>query len=217
MVLCAITMNSNSHKEMGMRKFLTVSAFIENVIPCLIAGKNRLSAVFASYNRIGSRKDGLVETNKESLCILVQNGFLEYSPLAIVALLIPENDVRQAGCNLMTEEGRRSQQVLQEKLAATMPAADEVGADMLAVVYAGLSAFDEALVYARGIRGQYPQATIVILTCDCDLRRKEQVLGPLVESGEINHIVVTGFCGGEKDSEEILDGLVSAWPTTIPA
>ena len=82
----------------------------------------------------------------------------------------------------------------------------------LAVVYAGLSAFQESLDYARKIRKSNPQCKVVVLTCDCDPRMKELVLAKALENGEIDEAIMTSECGGYYGMREILDGFVAAWP-----
>ncbi len=193
--------------------FLKVAEFIGSTIPALIAGKSNLTATFATYNEVDGYRDGFVDTKKTGLVINVQNG--NRSMLGTAGnlwFMMSENrkDVNY-GINAEEEASREAQLVAKDKIAKVLPAlGDKEG--ILVVIYAGLHAFNESIESARALRKELAEAIIVVLTCDCEIRSKERVLAPLVGIGEINHVVVTPWCGGRSSMKEILDGLIASWP-----
>ncbi|MGB7957765.1 MAG: hypothetical protein WCF77_02895 [Minisyncoccia bacterium] len=117
----------------------------------------------------------------------------------------------QIGSEAMDEEARTAQSELEAKLKIE----SQANASLLAVVYAGLSAFDEALEFARKVKQDRPDAKVVIVTCDCDLRRKASILEPMLQSEELEAVVVTHWCGGRSTMRDILEKIVEVWPVSV--
>ncbi len=186
--------------------FYQVPEFVSTGIPALINGTNRLNVLFATYNTVNGY-DGDVDTGKDGLSIKVQSGHLEYSPFVLPALMAPDPSMRSLGSITMREQGRQVQRELESSLKI-----ETQEGEFLAIVYAGLSAFSEAVEMARKIKADNPTAKIVITTCDCDIRHKTHTLTPMLERKEIEAVVVTGMCGGRGMMHDILEGIVRAWP-----
>lgn len=162
-----------------------------------------------------------METRKQGLTIAVQNGDLHYHPFALAALSVavdnPGNpraeEFGDMGEFVMHAQAAHAQEIMEQGVTICSDAPDT----FVAFVYAGLSAFDKAISFARSLRSKCADATIVILTCDCDPWMKESALAPLIQSGEIQHAVMTWECGGRGALKDMLDALVAAWPAELSA
>lgn len=185
-------------------------------LPELAGGEKELNAIFVTYNEVSDHEDGPVNTGKSGLNIIVQSGNLRYSEFsgtALVAGLATGNPfLAQAGGYAMDEEGCLAQSKVKAKTEEHLTKLNNK--NLLAVVYAGLSAFQESFVYAREIRKSNPQAKVVVLTCNCDQRNKEQVLDDAIKNREINDAVMTWECGGRNGMRAILEGLIASWPNS---
>ncbi len=109
----------------------------------------------------------------------------------------------------MARDGQQAQDKASAQMVETLSAPPE---NFLAVVYAGLSAFEGPLEHAKKMREASPSAHIVVLTCDCDFEFKWIKLGPLCEQGVINEVVVTPWCGGVTAMSNMLTALINTWP-----
>ena len=190
--------------------FLGTSDFVEGKLSELIAGRTSLNVLFATYNNVSGFSDGEVAHEKPGLKVVVQNGNLRYSSFAAVGGLVGFVKRDEALCDAAeeagNEEAREAQRMLERKL--------EQAPDMsqaIAVVYAGLSAFDEALELARTIKRGNANAIIVVVTCDCDSSRKQRVLEPLLASEEIASVVMTSNCGGRATMGKICQAVIDRW------
>lgn len=204
-----------------MGTLVSVEQFVREELPRIVQGKRTLSALFATYNNVADHESGPVETRKQGLTIGVQNGGLHYDPFALVALTVA---VDNPGDPMAAELGDMGHAVMheqavdaQEIMAQGVTISSDAPGSFIAFVYAGLSAFDEAISFAQSLRAKVADATIVILTCDCDPWRKESELLPLIQRGEIQHAVMTRECGGRGAMADMLDGLIAAWPAELSA
>lgn len=202
---------------MGSFNFQTVKSFISDEIPRLVRDKRQMTALFATYNAVDGYSNGLVAHGKNGLTIRVQNGDVSYSDKASVAVLVgafggPSNSAAlrlgMIGCDMMKIEADAAQEKVEQALTVGPSIDDD---NVLAVVYAGLSAFGATVDFARSLRRQYPQATLVVLTCDCDLTSKRFELERLMEQGAIHHAIATSECGGRNSMRQLLEALVAAW------
>ena len=184
--------------------------FVSGGIKPLIDGVRKLHVLFATYNTVAGYRSGPVQTGRDGLTIQVQNGNLVYSPLTDLIWLGPHDPLGKLGAQIMDAEGRAAQKMVESSLQI------ETGesAEFIAVIYAGLSAFDEALAMGRKIKAERPKSKVVIVTCDCAIERKAQTLNPLLQNKEIEAVVVTNTCGGRQTMRSILDGVMSQWPVT---
>lgn len=192
--------------------FSRADHFFSTVLPGLVVGLPRLHALFATYNTVEGFSDGVPST-KPGLSIQVQEGQLEYSPGTDLVYL-PDPFLARIGSMIMDEEARVAQQVLESKLEICKPSEDT---PFIAFVYAGLSAYREAIAMAQTIRQSHAAAKIVVVTCDCMLYDKERILKPLLEKKEIDAVVVTSQCGARDFMADIVRQLVHIWPDTVAA
>lgn len=192
--------------------FTNTDDFLAVGLPTILAGVKKLNVLFATYNNVAGYESGPVETGKEGLAIQISDGDLEYSP---VADLVFSGDLMLAkiGARAMDEEARAAQAELESALKIN--AAEDTS--FLAVIYAGLSAFDEAVEFARKIKEDNPAAKVVVVTCDCDLNRKARVLFPMLQAKELDAVVATSECGGRATMCDILEKVVNDWPANPPA
>ena len=124
--------------------------FVATGINALIAGAGKVHVLFSTYNNVAHYGSGPVDTGKEGLTIEVRNGDLEYSPAAnlVYALGTP---LAAIGAAVMEEDARDAESTLEAAIAIEAIEPKD-GGTLIAVVYAGLSAFDEAVDFAHRIK-----------------------------------------------------------------
>lgn len=200
---------------MTQQRLIPVEKFISNQLAELIIGKSFLTALFATYKEVYGYKSGLVKTEKTGLKVIVRNGHMAFDSSAVAGLWIGASfsfrdpEARAIGVAAVASERSRAkaaQQRVENQLGL------EKDGNVLAVVYAGLSAFEEAVDFATHLKQGSSQVTAVVLTCDCNLSRKERQLLSLMEAGQIDHGIFTRECGGFGTMKNILEKLVSIWP-----
>lgn len=183
--------------------FIPVRRFIDD-LPGILAGKERLDVLFASYRGIGPRPNGPVQTGDKNLTVTVQAGLREYSLESLIAFGIAGS----LGLRMMEEESGAAFSAMRQRLPDRNTDPDK---PFLAVVYLGLVQFDQALGLVGQLRQQHPDAVIATLTCDCDTRSKGARLEPLVGS-EINYSLITEECGGNSPMDAIVRSILANWP-----
>lgn len=191
---------------------------IPNRVPDLLVGAERLHVLFATYRTVDGISPGTVEP-KPGLLIDVRSGIDDYSPVASSLLLSPllarEDELEVAGllaatgAYLMDQEGQDAQAAVDRGLSEL---AVPEGHQFLAVCYAGLAAFQQALQSATKMKSRAPGSKVILVTCDCNLAKKRVDLQPHLDEGEIDLLVVTPYCGGEQTMRYILDTIVNSWP-----
>ncbi len=129
--------------------------------------------------------------------------------LGMYAESIGNYRVSDAVLNEMELNSERAQDVVSSKV---IPALEQAPENLLAVVYAGISAFNQAIDTVEHIHRKAPHADIIVVTCDCDVPEKKRSLGPLIVRGIIKEVVVTPICGGQEDMGLIVSSLIEAWP-----
>ncbi len=188
-------------------------------LPELLMGLTRLNILAVTYNNVTGFKNGPADSGKPGLTVTVQNGDLHYSPesgeIALALMMTPGLENSQLGnalgeqmAGMMDREARLAQAQLERRISSDI-ITDDV--PTLALVYAGLSAFKEAVNFARKLKADHPNAILVILTCDCEEGPKERELGQLIEQGIVNLAVVTGECGGRDTMEGLLRAMIEQW------
>lgn len=200
------------------RMFRSPEAFLRERLPEILGGRTKLGALFATYNSILDYPNGVVTTGKPGLTVLVQSGHLEYSQASYAALFFGERHlghpfgdfVGMMGVQMQHQEAVAAQASVVQQLGGVRTALGD--APVFAVIYAGLSAFDESVAFARALRQDIPHAHVVVVTCDCDASRKEVALTRALDSGDIEDAVFTNGCGGYGTMREVLDALITAWP-----
>ena len=191
-----------------IRNEYRTAAFVQGALPGIIAGRTSLSAAFISYRLIGDYRDGLVATGKEGLRILVATGAeadLTVAPRGMAILARGTLKDHQDFLAQSDADGARDLHTAQSKVS-------DPEKNDLAVVYLGLTAFDQSLNMVRSIRSASPTIQIVTVTCDCDLYDKRAKVAALVESGSISHFVVAQDCGGYVSMGNIIETMIDLWP-----
>lgn len=196
--------------------YISVEDFLRQELPKLIAEKRTLNALFATYGQVESYQSGPVNTGRIGLNIVVQAGnyvttdsILKASSASLSLALAGDLE----GSHAISEASRQPAISAQANLTSEVAGAleKEECQDFLAIVYAGLSAFEQALEFAQKIK-KNAAANVAVLTCNCNLFRKSVALVPLLLSKELSHVIVTPACGGVRQMKEILEGLINAWP-----
>ena len=178
-----------------------VSNFLEHGLPKILKGRTSLRCMFTTYREVEGFRDGEVVTNKPNLLIRVSQGrdpSLQ-TLLPLFAGLGPDSMRREARSQLS--------KVIE---ASDIPKED---VNFLLVTYAGASAFEETINFVREVRERCPMATIVVVTCDCDIVDKTADLGPHLRDGTIDFATYGGpHCGGHREMAAILNSIIAAWP-----
>lgn len=190
--------------------FTELDDFLATGVPSLVTGTSRLHALFATYHEVAGYKTGYVPTRKPGLTIQVQNGGLKYSSVAKL-VHSPDRDISTLGGNMMDLEASLAQFAVKANLEIRL----QEGVPLVALIYAGLTAFDEAAVMARQIKMAVPASRVIVTTCDCNLKHKRDILRPILDSGEIDMAVVTWMCGGNAMMAMILEAVIEAWPASV--
>lgn len=166
--------------------FTNMSDFLSVGLGTLIAGARELCVLFATYENVAGYESRPVETGKNGLVIQVRNG------------------------NQAALGGKLARAAVESPLKIKA----QEGVLFLAVIYAGLPAFDEAVAFAREIKHEHPVSKVVVVTCDCNLTRKARDLVPMLRR-ELDAVVVTSECGGRATMRDILEKVVSIWPMPV--
>lgn len=193
---------------MAQHVFQSVEQFVEQEIPNLLNGKKKLTAVFATYNDVYGYSNGSVDTSCDDLNVTVVQG--QPNGPSINAFMRVYSAIAGGDYNASEAhaENEDAQSTVEERFGSV---SRQINDDLLVVMYAGLTAFKKTVDFACKLHG--PHTTVVILTCDCDSRRKGHALMPFLKSGVLHSVIETYQCGGASPMGEILDGLVAAWST----
>jgi hypothetical protein len=161
-----------------------------------------MNIFFATYTQIYNYSNGIVNTRKKDLQIVVQKGELKYSS-ATMLVFSPDIRTKIVATDMMVSEAEEAQRHL-----ATVPKGD----NLLVIVYSGLSAFSVSIKMINEIKRDNPNARIIATTCNCDLRIKKDSLNPLIEQKIIEAVVHFSECGGKNAMGEILQKFVEIFP-----
>lgn len=179
---------------------LTIGEFVER-LPDIVAGREQLKALFASYREINEPKRGWGLTGKRGLEVTVRSGML--TAYGVQPSRNPLEELRQ-----MERQALHAQRLVSACI-------DDIAAEGygLAVVYLGLTAFAPALDFARSVKRVLPQIVLATLTCDCKMEEKIPALERYVADSTINIPMWTRECGGEVEMAYLAEALIAAWPT----
>ena len=185
-------------------KIYDPQSFGEEVLPKIITS-GELHVLFATYNCVAGGYDGVVETSKEGLRITVLNGSLEYSG-SIDDLLLGG----MTAADIMVREAQDAQFVVEKCFqdAKHILREDRI----LVFIYIGLTAAKESISFAKKVHSEFPQATIVFLSCTCQKERKDEMFARLMRDGIFSYGVMTEQCGGQSDMRDILETIIFTWP-----
>ena len=192
--------------------------FVGSVIPKLIDGKNGLRAFFSTYNEVTGHNSGPVETGDPNLEIAVSAGGAQPASLCEI-FDSTERALRAAAVGDFAAANREldsaTRDARQGQVAVAAAMADQTARQSypdVAVVYAGYSAFRQAIATVTDLHKQSPETFIAVLTCDCDLGAKRWELGTIDGLGAV---VVTPRCGGRRDMRDLLEAFVAMWPNRV--
>lgn len=181
----------------------STEVFVDEHLPSLVAGRESLDALFTSYHPI---EEDLAETQDPSLRITLQSGDLWYSlETVFAAAMMPD-----VGFAAMQEEAQRA---IREGIVVQRPEQRSALASLerpLVVAYLGFSGFQSMLNIIKELRQDLPNATIVTMTCHCDLNSKEEELEPLLKQQVINFSLRTE-CAGTTSMNRLIKCLKLAW------
>ncbi|MBI4280954.1 hypothetical protein HY628_02040 [Candidatus Uhrbacteria bacterium] len=201
------------------RSFYSVEDFVRERLPELIVGKPWLHAVFATYNAVEGYGNGAVETDKSGLTVIVRSGGFNYSFGTLLGLTsaVMAGPFDPAGREMGRLAGDQMRDEANIAFASIAPGvAGEVRhqdqANTLLVIYAGLTVFRESIDLARGLRQGAHGVTVVVVSCLCDRRVKEEELRSLLEAGDLAAVVFSHECGARGAMSDILRALMAAWP-----
>lgn len=201
-------------------EFLSVDELTKTIIPQIVSNSQTLDALFLTYNGVSGFDNGTVEQNGLSITIHSENPFPslpdpEEESIVLAAMAFPQNtNLREAAYRILDED-RKDKQRLQRSLENQTSFLSEFRTkkNLFVLVYAGLSAFQEALGFAKQIKQYITGALVAILTCDCDLDRKTpHLLMALHEDNGINYVIVSWECGGYNPMGRIAKRLIDSWP-----
>lgn len=195
----------------------STSEFTEKGLSQLVDHSQPLSAIFFSYNDVGSFKANDVIT-RNGLTVTIKSGDTDYNHLLkILGLGIIADMQDDPVMKFEAIEGfrRKSEEGLQRATADadTLVSSES---DALVVLYAGLTSFDQSLDFGCSIRERAPKTRLVVVTCDCDWRRKEFRLKHLVANGTVHAVVTTTRCGGVDAMGKLVENFVSYWTENVP-
>jgi hypothetical protein len=180
--------------------FITTGQFVQERLPQLMAGRPAFRVLLATYNDLGMEVDDVLKHLGRGLEVTTRAGNLEYSPQEVLNTLSPP-----AARKRMEAEASAAQSVVERAIRQDATCYD------LAVVYVGLLGFDRSFAYAAGLKKYDRASSVVVLTCDCDLKTKEAKLASSVDSGLISSAIITKWCGGQRELANITVGLVAQW------
>lgn len=195
---------------------ISVEEFISRRIPEIVAeGRRGLNALFCTYNSVHGLQSGRLQTSKPGLSVQIHAGgaFPDWRNFLVSTIAFQFGD--QETLSSLQEQANVDSCASQKSVESTAGKALEgIPQDegVLVVIYAGLRAFNETIRYISNLYLQLPRAVIVVLTCTCELSRKEEQLRGLVSSRVISDVLITKDCGGHQDMAQIVRALVDKWP-----
>lgn len=188
--------------------FMNEEAFLAEEMPGILNGLMELkgardvSVLFTTYRCVHGLSRGTVSIQKPGLHIGIHQGELD----------IP---VVMDGWYLMTRGW--SLEESNSKGASAQEASEEGAFDSISrqpadliFTYIGVTAFKKCIAAMPLFRKRCPNATIVVVTCDHNA--DEATLAELCVL-PVDHIVVVGRCGAERELRVMLNQIVDLWPS----
>jgi len=191
--------------------------FQQEDLPAIIADSARLHTFFITYNTVDGHPAGQVETGLPGLSISVHSGDEKPGDLDELFLLLYGDPVAQLHMAIERDgEARRDMARVEENLGAPREHAS-TDSKPLVILYVGLHAWEESAEYAIKLREQLPEATIVMLACDCDWPFKAASITRLHEMGVVDKLIKTSACGGRRVMAELLETTRAHWRAKLDA
>lgn len=191
--------------------------FIEEVLPANLEGEGPLQVYISTYNYVSDYPSGPAPCRDPMRQLVVYSGPEQRLSDSIRGLigfadapmteLVPLLRAEEARCTI-------SQAVVEDQIRMT--AATLLICRLLFICYGGFSAIGRVIEYLKEVRATFPHATVICLTCDCDSQRKLRQLQPKLDTGEINHVIMSPNCGGYYDLRAIADAIAGAEKIRYP-
>lgn len=190
-----------------LEAFLQREGSLDALLAAAKAKGGRTAASVTTYKTVDGFSHGPVVTSKEGLglsALVNAGGHGSYSILAMSGIASGTPFGFEIGSAVMRVEGAEAISHVMEQAPATMVATAQADSH-LAFVYAGLSAWEQAVKYAKELaeRG----ATVVVVSCDCDERNKRRLLSEM----PFANLVFTDECGGQYSTGRILKEVIERW------
>ncbi len=186
-----------------------VQSFLKT-IPAIVSGKDKLAALFCTYNDVWGFNRGSVDTGKKNLVIYVtadtKEAIAERDQFLLSAFASPFLLRRYDN---MVE---RSQKEVEDCFLQDNASSFCESTNTMFVVYMGLTGFSKTCTFLEYLRREYPDAYIAGLTCDCNMEEKKERLNSLEKQGVLNTSIVTEVCGGSIDLADTIKFLIEVWP-----
>jgi hypothetical protein len=168
------------------------------VIPSLLKEKDKLTVWFFTYNRFGIGSHEYIQAHakgEDGLTIKVSEGDKYGHP------------------DMLAEDLEKYGKIAQRLLNNTDISQAPLDSPLIFVNYIGLQAVSGGLNQVHEFRKARPESVIITVACDCGLREKNQAIYPLLKNGVINYSVINYDCGGYLSMGDILEAIVTQWPS----
>ncbi len=189
-------------------QFGSVESFASEGLPGLLSGRKGARVLFASYNEIDGFPSGSVEVDDSSLRIQVLSGG---RPAPDFGFML--DWVAHFGTS---ESSRFSKEFCTRAENAQAAVAGELSEGRafpdIAIIYAGLAAFESVIKMIDDMRKQTSESHVVVLTCDCSIHQKMPFLN---KQHGVDTVVVTYECGGYGGMGNLVNALKEQWPKRI--
>jgi hypothetical protein len=193
--------------------------FLKEHLTKLLLGLTQLHVFAITYKDVSGFASGEIETGQPDLSLTVQTGNLVYSArsaqVSMMLLSNPELRNSSLGQALDNEvydymvSAASAVQSTVESSMSTVAVSDEV--PIVAFIYVGASAFDQAVDYAVRFKATHPKAKVVTLNCDCNYPVRLEKLDSLVSSGAIDYALMNGECGGRTTMAKLIKSTTAMW------
>lgn len=80
------------------------------------------------------------------------------------------------------------------------------------VAYVGFHGLFACIESIQAIKADNPDLRIITVACDCNAMAKRHLVEPLIESGQIEALLIDPECGGLMRMRHVLDGFREKWP-----
>ena len=184
---------------------MKLEKFIEYVLPTFSpAVIKEAKVMIITYNSVLEFSKGIQKIGKLSLNIM--------SALSIEEDLencYRLNTERKKGAFIAEAQHQIAQRAVEQKKLDTKILSVETP-DIICM-YAGVSAYKEAVKSALQAHEKWPKAYIAIVTCECNLNEKLNELLPLKEREVIDTIIAVPECGGHHALSQIARAFVKMY------
>lgn len=187
---------------------ISINDFLSTLFPAMLQDASApLSIAISTYNNVKGYKDGTYQTETEDVVAHIQNGYcatnLTAALIGDMALTAGDTATATIMYNEIIQDGNEAQRKVSSNLMNQVQPDTED--NKIFIVYAGVTAFPQALQFTKELRQAYPKSIIFVLTCDCSLHKKEPTLEQFVFDRTIQGFIVSPKCGGESDLKEIFE------------